>query len=80
MPVARDFARIVEVVEHPKLIGEFVLIGCNFAAIHGQRWIAVTDPKISEHLVVGAILFDDVDYVANRILAAAKDVMCCSRR
>ena len=34
MPVAGDLARIIEVVEHTKLLGELVLIGCDCAAIH----------------------------------------------
>ena len=72
MAVAGDLAAVVEIVEHSELQSEFVLVGSDVGAVHGERGIAVADFQIAEDLVVGAVFLDDVDHVLDRILAAGE--------
>ena len=70
MPVAGDFAAVVEVVENAKLPRQLVLVGRDVFAVHHQRRIAVRLADVAEELVVGAVLLDHVDHVMNGIAAA----------
>ena len=67
MSIARDFAAIVEIVEQAELKRQLVLVRSYIGAVHRKRWIAVACFQIAEYLIVGAILFDDVDNVMNRV-------------
>ena len=67
--VAGNLAGIIEVVEHAELQGELMLIGCDVLAVENERGIAVADFEIAKNLIVGAILFHDVDGVADGIVA-----------
>jgi hypothetical protein len=64
--VAGNFSAVVEVVEHSELQRQFVLVGSDVFAIHGQRFVAVADGKVAKNLIVGAIFFQNVDHVADR--------------
>jgi hypothetical protein len=75
--VAGDFSAVVKIVEHAELQREFVLVGRDVGAVHGERGIAVADVRIArfqiaENLVVGAVFFDDVNDVLDGILAAGE--------
>src|SRR5579872_1954003 len=70
--VAGDFAAVVEVVENAKLQREFVLVGRDVFAVHGQRRIAIADLQVAENLIVGAVFLDDIDDVLDGILAAGE--------
>ncbi len=72
MAVGGDFSAIIKVVEHSELQREFVLVGRNLSAIHGQRGIAVARRQIAENLIVSAIFLENVDHMANGIFAAGK--------
>src|SRR5215467_1562932 len=75
--VARNVAADVEVVEHTILLRQRVLIWGDVRAIHGEGRIATADAKIAEHLIVGAILFDDVYHVLDPIWAGREaDTVC----
>ena len=58
-------AAVEEGVEIDELAGERVLVGGHGAGEHGQPRIAVADLEIAQHLIVGAVLLDDVDHVAD---------------
>ena len=47
MSIARNFTAVVEVVENPKLAGQFVLVGRDFVAVHGERGISITGANVS---------------------------------
>ena len=49
-----------------------MLIGRDARAVHRQRWISITDPKVTEDLIVRPILLDDVNDVANGVAAAGE--------
>jgi len=49
-----------------------VLVRSNGFAIHGQRRVAVADWQVAENLIVGAIFFQHVDHVADRIFTTGK--------
>src|SRR5450755_2562266 len=72
MAVSGDVPAVIKVVEHSELQGEFVLVGRNLSAVHGQRRIAVAGWQIAEDLVVGAIFSENVDDMPNRIPAACE--------
>ena len=44
-----------------------MFIGRNVFAIHGERGHAVARAQVTEDLVVGAILLDDVDHVPDGV-------------
>ena len=67
--VAGNFAAIVEVVEHAKLLGQRVLVRSDVRAIHGDGRVAVADAEIAEDLIVGAVFLDDVNHVADFVFA-----------
>ena len=72
MSIGRDVPAVVEVVQHPELQGQFVLVGGNLSSIHRQGGIAIARSQIAEDLVVGAIFFQNVDYMPDRILTSGK--------
>src|SRR5579872_2299260 len=69
MAVARDLATVVEIVEYTKLQSQLVLIGGDVVSVHRDGRIAVACLQVPENLVVGAILFYDVNDVPDRIRA-----------
>jgi hypothetical protein len=79
MAVSGNFPAIVEIVEHAELQREFVLVGRDVCAIHGERWIAVAHRQVAENLIVGAIFLEDVDHVADGILSAGKVNLAADR-
>src|ERR1022692_4325268 len=72
MSVAGDLSAVVEIVEHAELQSERVLVGRDVGAVERERWVAVADSQITEHLIIGAVLFNNVDDVLDGILAAWK--------
>jgi hypothetical protein len=61
--VDRDFAVTVEVVEEDVLLDEGMLVGSDLLAEEDEFGVAVGVRDVAEDLVVGAVLFDDVDDV-----------------
>ena len=49
-----------------------MFIGGDVFAIHGERRINVTRAEVAQYLVEATALFDDVDHMANRIVAGGK--------
>src|SRR5256884_4524852 len=72
MAVARDLSAVIKVVEHAKLQRQLMLVRGNVLTIESQRGIAVAHFEVAEHLVISAILFNDVDHIANRIRATSE--------
>src|SRR5215470_2236551 len=72
MAIARNFSAVVKIVEHSELQSELMFVGRNVSAVHGQRGIAVSDWKVAENLIVGAVFFQNIDDVADGILAAGE--------
>jgi len=70
--VAGNFSAVVEVVEHSELQRQFVARWSDVCAVHGQRFVAVADGKVAKNLIVGAILFQNVDHVADRVGSSGK--------
>ena len=61
-----DFSVGEEAVEQSEARGERMMIGRNGLSEENQRWIAVAFFQVSEHLIIGTILFDDVDHMLKR--------------
>ena len=72
MAVAGNFSAVVKIVEHAELQRQFVLVGSDVLAVHRERWIAVSHFQITQNLIVGAVFFEDVDHVLDRILSAGE--------
>src|ERR1700722_454283 len=72
MTVSRNFSAVIKVVEDAELQRQFVLVGRDVGAVKRQRWIAIADFQIADHLIIGAVLFYDVDNVLDRILPAGE--------
>src|SRR5579872_51553 len=72
MPIPGDFPAVVEVVEHPKLQRELMLVRRNVFSVKRKRWISVSHLQISEDLIECTVFLDDVDHVLNRILSAGE--------
>ena len=66
MAVPRNLAVAIQVVEQHELAGELVVVGRHLLAEHHELGIAVPFFDVAEHLIVGAILFDDVNHVFDR--------------
>ena len=56
----------IEIIQQHKLLGQAVLVRGNGFPEHGERWISVAFGNVAEHLVIRAVLFDDVDNVLER--------------
>src|SRR5215472_5378110 len=65
MTVDADFAVTVQIVQSNELLSQRVLVGSHVAAENSQSRIAIAFGKIAEYLVVGAVLFDDVNNMLN---------------
>src|ERR1700737_2057793 len=70
--VTGHVAAIIEIVEDAELTGEFVLVGSDILAVHGQRAIAVASAEIAEDLIVSTILFNNVNHVMDFVFTAGK--------
>ena len=66
MAVRTDFGVYEEAVEQAETLGERVMIGAHVAREIDERCVAVARAHVPEHLIVGAILFDDIDHVRER--------------
>src|SRR5258708_30511827 len=58
-----DLAIAIKIVECDVFMDERVLVGGNLFAEDGEGGIAVGALDVAEYLVVGSVLFDDVDDV-----------------
>ncbi len=57
----------VQVVQQHEIAAELELvIGRDLFAEQGQARVAVTSRHVTENLVVGSVLFDDVDHIFDR--------------
>src|SRR5207302_3896147 len=56
-------SRYREIVEVDEALGQAMLIGCDRAWKLRERRIAIADAEITEHLIVRAVLLDDVNDV-----------------
>ena len=72
MPLLAHFGVGEEPVEDAEPFGEGVVVGRDRARKEEQRRIAVGLCEIAEHLVVRAVLFDDVDDVLDRRVVGAR--------
>ena len=63
MAVGAENARAIGVVEQDELTHHLVVVGRDLLAEDAERRVAVALGQIAEHLVVGAVLLDDVDDV-----------------
>ena len=63
MTVVADLGVDVEVVEDAELACERVRIRRDVVAEQAQRRVAVAPPHVAKHLIVGAVLADDVEDV-----------------
>ena len=73
MAVHADLAVAVEVVEQHVVAGELVLVGGDGFSPYIARLgsplpagLPLGVPEVAEHLVVGAVLLDDVEHVLDR--------------
>ena len=44
-----------------------MLVGRYFLAVHGEGGRSVPYPQVAEDLIIGAVLLDDVDHMADRV-------------
>ena len=72
MAVAGDVAGVVEIVEDAELASEFVLVGSDLFAVHGDGGVAVGVREIAEDLIVGTVFLNDVDHVADFVFAGSE--------
>ena len=70
----------VEVVEQHEFARQLVMIGRDVLAEQHQRGIAVAFLHVAEHLIVGAILLDDVDDVLDRRQRAWRAIQLVASR
>ena len=76
VPVHAHFAVAVEIVEQDKIARELVMVGRDFFTVEREVRVAVAEgpslriSQIAEHLVVGAVLLDDVEDVPDRARGA----------
>ena len=67
--ISGNLAAVIEVVQNAELASQLMLVGRNGFPIHAQRGIAIAGFQVAKNLVIGTILFDDIDDVLDRILA-----------
>src|SRR6476620_2017762 len=70
--VARNFPAVVKIIQHAELQRQLMLVRGNVLPIKSQRGISIAHFQVTEYLVIGAIFFDDIDHVADRIGATSK--------
>ena len=63
MAIGTDHSRAIRIVEEHEFARDFVLVGRDALAENAQRWIAIAFAHIAQHLVIGAVLFDDINDV-----------------
>ena len=66
MPIGTNIGIDVEVIEEDKVFRQLPVIWRGGLIEESQRRVTVADAEIAQHLVVSAILFDNVDDVLNR--------------
>src|SRR5206468_10696739 len=66
MAVRAEHTAAVEVVQQYKLLGESMVVGGDITAEMHEGRIPVSLRQISEDLVVGAVLLDDVEHVLEK--------------
>src|SRR6266852_2169152 len=66
MSVDADFAITIKIVQSNELLGQSMLIRRDGASKDRETSIAIALGKVAEHLVVGTVLFDDVNNVLYR--------------
>ena len=72
MTIAGYFSAVIKIVEHAKLSRQLMLVRSDVLAEHDEGGIAVAGSEIPEHLIISAVLLDDVNYVFDRIAAACE--------
>src|SRR5207245_10613418 len=63
MSIEADGAAGVKVVQQHVSLGESMVVGSDVPAVHHQLCASISFRDIAEHLVVGAVFFDDQEYV-----------------
>ena len=66
MSIGADVAIHVEIVEQHKFTGQLVMIRADVFLEETKRRIAGSHSNVAEHLIVAAILLDDIDHVFDR--------------
>ena len=66
VPVGADFALDVEIIEQDELAGQFMVVRRDALGKKTERRIAIALRKIPENLIVGPVLFDDVEAILDR--------------
>src|SRR5207237_5006299 len=61
-----DFGGDEAAVEEAEAFGQRPVIRVRFLREEEQRRVAIAALQVAEHLVIGAILFDDVNYMLDR--------------
>src|SRR5262249_10345224 len=61
MAVHADFSIAKQVVQQDELAGDLMVVGSYLFTEDGEPRIAVALAEVAQHLVVGAILLDDVE-------------------
>src|ERR1019366_3729678 len=67
--ISGNLAAVIEVVQDSELASQLMLVGRNGFPIHAQRRIAIARLEVTKNLIIGTILFDDIDDVLDGILA-----------
>src|SRR5208282_5850676 len=70
--VAGNLSAVVEIIEHSELQRELVLVRRDVSAVHGERWVAVASGQVAKDLIVGAIFFQHIDHVTDRIASTSE--------
>ena len=63
MAVGREDAAAVEVIEQHEVLGQLVLVGRHLFTVDAQSGVTFRTSDVSKHLIVRAVLFDDVQHV-----------------
>ena len=67
--ISGNLAAVIEVVQNTELASQLMLVGCDGFPVHAQRRIAIARFQVAKNLVIGTVLFDDIDDVLDGILA-----------
>jgi hypothetical protein len=63
VPVRANVAIHIKVVEQHELARQLVMVGTGIFLKKTQRRIAFALAEVTQHLIVGAILFDDIEHM-----------------
>src|ERR1700722_445227 len=66
MSIDAPLAVAVKIVEGDELLGQGVMVGRHFASEDREARVAIALRQVPQNLVVGSILFDDVNDVLDR--------------